>query len=249
MTEHPGRRIPSLYLTAPGPCPYLPGRRERKVFTHLLGNDAISLNDALSEAGFRRSQTIAYRPACENCNACVSVRIRVDDFVTTKNFRRVLSNNMDIRRDISNGKATQEQFALLRDYLDARHDEGGMADMTALDYVSMVEDTTVRTELIEYRTNDEHGDVGQLTAVALTDVLTDGLSMVYTFYDVDQPSRSLGTHLILDHVAQARERGLPYVYLGYWIESCRKMSYKGRFRPLEALTKEGWQPFEQVQGH
>jgi len=246
MTEHPGKRIPSLYLTAPGPCPYLPGRRERKVFTHLLGSDAIPLNDALSEAGFRRSQTIAYRPACEACNACISVRIRVNEFEQSKNFRRVLSQNRDLMSEDTSGKATQEQFGLLRNYLDNRHDEGGMADMTALDYVSMVEDTTVRTELIEYRINPGEGARGELIGVALTDVLTDGLSMVYTFYDVDDPGRSLGTYLILDHIRQAQMRGLPYVYLGYWIQGCRKMSYKGRFQPLEALTKDGWRPFEEV---
>ncbi len=246
MTEHPGRRIPTLYLTAPGPCPYLPGRRERKVFTHLLGEDSVPLNDALSEAGFRRSQTIAYRPACEDCNACVSVRIRVADFEPSRNFRRVIAQNEDLQREVTNGKATREQFSLLRAYLDARHDEGGMADMTALDYVSMIEDTTVRTEVVEYRADLGETARGALTAVALTDVLTDGLSMVYTFYDVTQRTRSLGTYLILDHIREARARDLPYVYLGYWIGGCRKMSYKARFQPLEALSKDGWRPFEDI---
>jgi len=246
MTEHPGRRIPSLYLTAPGPCPYLPGQRERKVFTHLLGKDAIPLNDALSENGFRRSQTIAYRPACETCNACISVRIRAEEFALSRNFRRIENVNADLLRTSTNGKATQEQFSLLRKYIDARHEEGGMADLTALDYVSMVEDTTVRTELVEYRVNGADGAPGTLAATALTDVLTDGLSMVYTFYDVGEPARSLGTYLILDHVREARARNLPYVYLGYWIEGCRKMSYKARFQPLEALTKDGWQAFDRL---
>ncbi len=246
MTEHPGRRIPSLYLTAPGPCPYLPGRRERKVFTHLLGSDAIALNDALSEAGFRRSQTIAYRPACETCNACISVRIKVDEFRPSRGFRRITSQNKDLIRTPANGKATQEQFSILRDYLDARHDEGGMADMTALDYVSMVEDTTVRTETIEYRVDAGTDPRTPLLAVALTDVLSDGLSMVYTFYDVAIKGRSLGSRMILDHIAEAHRRGLPYVYLGYWIDGCRKMAYKGRFQPLEALTKDGWQDFDRL---
>jgi arginine-tRNA-protein transferase len=246
MTEHPGRRIPSLHLTAPGPCPYLPGRRERKVFTHLLGKDAVPLNDALSEAGFRRSQTIAYRPACEDCTACISVRIRADQFQPSRNFRRVLSQNEDLTRHITNGKATQEQFSLLRAYLDARHDEGGMADMTPLDYVSMVEDTTVRTNVVEYRIDPGDGTRGPLVAVALTDELTDGLSMVYTFFDVREHARSLGTYLILDHVREVQRRGLPHVYLGYWIDGCRKMSYKARFQPLEALAKDGWRPFDEL---
>jgi len=245
MTEHPGKRIPSLYLTAPGPCPYLPGQRERKVFTHLLGKDAIPLNDALSEAGFRRSQTIAYRPACEDCNACVSVRICVDGFLPSRNFRRVFNQNEDLTRTVKMGKATQEQFSLLRAYLDERHESGGMADMTALDYVSMVEDSTVRTELVEYRISNAPEGSQNLAAVGLTDILTDGLSMVYTFYDPAQSARSLGTYLILDHIREAQSRGLPYVYLGYWIDGCRKMSYKARFQPLEALGKDGWQPFDE----
>jgi len=247
MTEHPGRNIPSLYLTAPGPCPYMPGRRERKVFTHLLGSDAVPLNDALSEAGFRRSQTIAYRPACENCNACVSVRIRVEDFTPSKNFKRVDASNRDIVRVPIGAKASQEQFGILRDYLDDRHEDGGMADMTALDYVAMVEDTTVRTEVTEYRAGASDDEDGTLLAVALTDELNDGLSMVYTFYDVTETTRSLGTFMILDHIVEARLRGLPYVYLGYWIKDCRKMAYKGRFKPMEALTKDGWQDFERLE--
>ncbi len=241
MTEHPGNRIPALYLTAPGPCPYLPGRRERKVFTHLLGQDAIAQNDSLSEAGFRRSQTIAYRPACEACNACVSVRIRAQEFKPSRNQKRITSRNADIVRVETGGKATQEQFGLLRSYLDSRHHDGGMADMTALDYVSMAEDTTVNTNLIEYRAGAVDGP---LLAVALTDRLKDGLSMVYTFYDVTKPDRSLGTHLILDHIEHAQQLALRHVYLGYWIKNCRKMAYKARFQPLEALTKDGWRDFK-----
>ncbi len=241
MTEHPGNRIPALYLTASGPCPYLPGRRERKVFTHLLGQDAIALNDSLSEAGFRRSQSIAYRPACESCNACISVRIRAQEFAPSRNQKRIRARNADIVRIRTNGRATQEQFGILRGYLDSRHHDGGMANMTALDYVSMVEDSTVETELFEYRSGS---DAGELLAVALTDKLTDALSMVYTFYDVTQADRSLGTFLILDHIAAAQARGLSHVYLGYWIENCRKMTYKARFQPLEALGKNGWRDFD-----
>lgn len=245
MTDYPGKRIPALYLTAPGPCPYLPGRRERKVFTHLLGEDAIALNDSLSEAGFRRSQTIAYRPACEGCNACISVRILASAFKPSRNQRRIITRNEDLVRIVTDRKATQEQFSLLRSYLDARHSDGGMADMTALDYVSMVEDSTVETDVIEYR---EGGPEGRLIAVALTDQLQNGCSMVYSFYDVNEADRSLGTYLILDHITAAQNEFLEHVYLGYWIANCRKMAYKARFKPLEALTKDGWRPFEEIQG-
>lgn len=238
MTEHFGNRFPQFYITAPQPCPYLPGRFEKKVFTHLLSENAVSLNDTLSQAGFRRSQNIAYRPACDGCSACVSVRILVSTFEPNRSFRRILARNTDLTGTVTDARATQEQFSLLRTYLDCRHPEGGMADMTALDYVSMIEDTTVRSSLVEYRQGGELG--APLIAAALTDQLQDGLSMVYSFYNPDDVSRSLGSYMVLDHVERARALGLPYVYLGYWVADCRKMAYKMRFRPLEALGLDGW---------
>ncbi|WP_293549839.1 arginyltransferase [Parvibaculum sp.] len=236
MTEHFGNRFPQFYITTPQPCPYLPGRYEKKVFTHLLTENAISLNDTLTQAGFRRSQNIAYRPACDGCSACVSVRILVNEFEPNRSFRRILARNADLGGEMLPARATQEQFSLLRTYLDARHAEGGMAEMTPLDYVSMIEDTTVRSSLIEYRMN---GD-STLRACSLTDMLQDGLSMVYSFFDPRDETRSLGSYMVLDHVERARALGLPYVYLGYWVADCRKMAYKMRFRPLEALGMDGW---------
>lgn len=242
MTEHFGNRFPQFYITTPQPCPYLPGRYEKKVFTHLLTENAIGLNDTLTQAGFRRSQNIAYRPACDGCSACVSVRILVDEFEPNRSFRRILARNADLVGDIMPARATQEQFSLLRSYLDARHAEGGMADMTALDYVSMIEDTTVRTSLIEYRMKGDAAGAGTLRATSLTDTLQDGLSMVYSFFDPLEEGRSLGSYMVLDHVARAKALGLPYVYLGYWVADCRKMAYKMRFRPIEALGMDGWHP-------
>ncbi|MES1991126.1 MAG: arginyltransferase [Pseudomonadota bacterium] len=238
MTEHFGNRFPQFYITAPQPCPYLPDRFEKKVFTHLLSENAVSLNDTLSQAGFRRSQNIAYRPACDGCSACVSVRIRVNDFTPNRGFRRILIRNDDLVSATKPATATKEQFSLLRAYLDERHPHGGMADMTPIDYVSMIEDTTVRSSLIEYRKIGEENS--PLYATALTDQLQDGLSMVYSFYNPQEDTRSLGSFMVLDHVARARALGLPYVYLGYWVADCRKMAYKMRFRPLEALGLDGW---------
>ena len=145
------RDAPQFYLTAPSPCPYLPGMLERKVFTHLVGKRAIALNDTLTQTGFRRSQTIAYRPACENCRACVSVRVLVDEFVPSASQRRVLRANADIVGAVTPSKPTGEQYALFRDYLDARHPDGGMADMSMLDYSMMVEDSHIDSVLAEYR--------------------------------------------------------------------------------------------------
>ena len=237
MTQH-SRDTPQFYLTAPSPCPYLPGRHERKVFTHLVGDKAGDLNDLLTHGGFRRSQSIAYRPACEACRACVSVRVVADDFRATRSMRRVLDRNADIVGEMRAAVPTSEQYSVFRAYLDSRHHDGGMADMTVLDYAMMVEDSHVTTKMVEYRLRPAYG--GDLLAVALTDVLGDGLSMVYSFYEPDAADRSLGTLMILDHIARARRMGLAYVYLGYWVRGSRKMDYKGRFLPQERLMPEGW---------
>jgi leucyl-tRNA---protein transferase len=244
VTQH-SRNTPQFYLTAPSPCPYLPGREERKVFTHLVGERAAELNDLLTHGGFRRSQSIAYRPACEHCRACVSVRVVADDFQPTRSMRRILDRNRDLVGEMRVSVPTAEQYSVFRSYLDARHRDGGMADMTVLDYAIMVEDSHVETRVVEYRRRRTGGAAhgrgdGELLAVALTDVLSDGLSMVYSFFDSDEASRSLGTFMILDHITRAREMRLAYVYLGYWVEGSRKMGYKGRFLPQERLTPDGW---------
>ena len=244
MTQH-SRNTPQFYLTAPSPCPYLPGREERKVFTHLVGERATELNDLLTHGGFRRSQSIAYRPACEHCRACVSVRVVAEDFRPTRSMRRILDRNRDLVGEMRISAPTAEQYSVFRSYLDARHRDGGMADMTVLDYAIMVEDSHVETRVIEYRRRhpvsvETPRDGGDLLAVALTDVLSDGLSMVYSFFESEEAPRSLGTFMILDHIARAREMGLAYVYLGYWVEGSRKMGYKGRFLPQERLTPHGW---------
>lgn len=244
MTQHPGKTLPQLYLTAPTPCPYLEGRMERKVFTHLIGPGARALNDMLSVSGFRRSQNIAYRPACETCEACVSVRVVVNEFEPKRRFRRILSANTDVIGEVVPATATREQFSLLRLYLDARHFDGGMANMTSLDYAAMVEETTVETHLIEYRLPVPDGGTGQgpLIGVALTDRLGDGLSMVYSFFDPAEARRSLGTYMVLDHIERAGQMGLGYVYLGYWVAGSPKMAYKAMFNPLEGLRTTGWEP-------
>ena len=247
MTQH-SRDTPQFYLTAPSPCPYLAGKEERKVFTHLVGERAGELNDLLTQGGFRRSQSIAYRPACDACRACISVRVLVDEFRPSRNMRRVLDRNSDIIGEMHTPAPTSEQYSVFRGYLDSRHRDGGMADMTVLDYAMMIEDSHVTTRLIEYRRRTPNsgftGRGGELVAVALTDVLGDGLSMVYSFFDPDERTRSLGTFAILDHIVRARHMGLPYLYLGYWVQSSRKMDYKGRFLPQERLMPSGWLKIE-----
>ncbi|MFN4042227.1 MAG: arginyltransferase [Brevundimonas sp.] len=241
MTQHVPSRQLRFFMTAAAPCPYLPGQFERKVFANLPFHDGPHVNDQLTNAGFRRSQNIAYRPACESCDACVSVRLPVTDFAFSRSQRRVLARNADLSRDLVEAEATVEQYELLRRYLHARHPEGGMSEMGWLDYVAMVEDTAVRTHLIEYRLPSPDGGPGDLAGVCLTDLLGDGLSMVYSFFDPSLEARSPGRFAILDHVRQAATVGLPYVYLGYWVQGSMKMDYKAAFRPLEALRPLGWQ--------
>lgn len=227
------------YITAPSPCPYLTGRMERKVFSYLGGPSAPILNSALSKRGFRRSQNIIYMPACDGCRACTPVRVVVGAFELTRSRRRIVNRNSELERKIRAPRASSEQFSVLRAYLDARHHDGGMAEMTVLDFASMVEETAVDTMMIEYRRRDKNGrDI--LLAAALTDRLNDGLSMVYSFFEPEEQARSLGAYMILDHIALARELGLAYVYLGYWIEGSGKMDYKKAYQPLERLTAGGW---------
>ncbi len=240
VTKHIPSRQLRFFMTASAPCPYLPGREERKVFANLPFSDGPSVNDHLTHAGFRRSQNIAYRPACEACDACVSVRLPVAEFDWSRTQKKTYRRNGDLSRALVEAEATMEQFDLLRRYLNSRHPGGGMSDMTWQDYVAMVEDTAVRTHLIEYRLPTTDGGPGDLVAVTLTDLLSDGLSMVYSFYDPEQTKRSLGVFAVLDHVRQATHVGLPYVYLGYWVRGSDKMDYKASFRPLEALRPLGW---------
>jgi arginyl-tRNA--protein-N-Asp/Glu arginylyltransferase len=237
------RNFPQFFITAPSPCPYLPGRVERKVFTHLVGQDARSLNTQLSQGGFRRSQNIAYRPACDGCAACVSVRVPVNTFLPNRSFRRTLKTNADLVGTVVKSLATSEHYSLFRAYIDSRHGDGGMADMTVLDFSAMVDDNFVDSRLVEYRIRSDGSDDGRLVGAVLIDVLGDGISMIYSFYDPEEAGRSLGSFMILDNLARVKRLGLPYLYLGYWVRGSRKMDYKARFLPQERLTAEGWSLF------
>jgi len=238
---------PQFYVTAPQSCPYLDGRRERKLFTALQGSGAADLNDKLSKQGFRRSQNVLYRPSCADCTACLSARIRVADFVPNRSQRKTLKRNGHLRREETSPWATDEQYALFRDSLETRHANGGMADMDVFEFAAMIEETPIRTRVIEYW--DDRGHAPSLRAVCLTDVLDDGLSMVYSFYDPHSPQDSLGTQIILDHVDIARDAGMPYVYLGYWVPGSPKMGYKAHFSALEIYKNRTWQDIGQPEDH
>lgn len=243
MTEQ-APKTPQFFMTPPSPCPYLAGQFERKVFTYLSGSYADGMNAVLTLGGFRRSQNIVYRPICEGCQACISVRVRAQEFVPDRSIKRLYKINADVTSSMVVPKPTAEQYGLFRAYLSHRHADGGMAAMTMTDYSMMVADSPVQTCLVEYRLSPLHTDKTNekepLVGVALTDVLSDGYSMIYSFYDPEKSKRSLGSFMILDHIRRAYEEGLPYVYLGYWVSGSRKMQYKTRFQPQEHLGHEGW---------
>jgi len=227
---------PQFYVTAPQPCPYLPGRMERKLFTALQGDGAQRLNDGLSKQGFRRSQNVLYRPSCADCAACLSARINVAEFTASKSQKRTARRNAHLKRRATSPWATEAQYDLFRRYLESRHATGGMADMDTFEFAAMIEETPIRTRVVE-SSDPGHDD---LIAVCLTDILDDGVSMVYSFYEPDRPRASLGTYVILDHIEIARENNLPYVYLGYWVPGSPKMGYKAAFSGLEVYVGDTW---------
>jgi len=239
MSHHFDPNDLQFYITLPAPCPYLDGEMERKIFTPLDPVRGAYVNDYLTHSGFRRSQNVIYRPACETCNACHSLRVKAAEFVPSRSFRRTLKANADLTRTVSEPFATDEQYDLLQKYLTSRHPGGGMAEMDFERFEMMVEDCASRTEIIEYRT-----DGGRLIACCITDTLRDGLSMVYSFFDSDVTRRSLGNYMILDHIKICQQAGYPFLYLGYWVEKSQKMLYKAKFKPHQILEKSGWHTVE-----
>jgi leucyl-tRNA---protein transferase len=234
-------RFPRFYVTTPSPCPYLPGRTERKVFTELSGPHAVELNDALGRIGFRRSQGVAYRPSCLNCQSCIAVRVLADEFEPNASQRKLLKRHADLEVSACRAWSTDEQFDLLGRYLSSRHPGGGMAGMDELDYADMVEQSPVNSYVVEYREPSVDGRPGRLIGACLTDRQHDGLSMIYSFFEADNTDRpGLGNFIIMDHIIRAADAGLPHVYLGYWVAGSKRMEYKVRYRPMEKLGPSGW---------
>ncbi len=229
---------PQFYVTAPQDCPYLENKVERKLFTALYGSNSSRLNNSLSKQGFRRSQNVLYRPSCSNCTACMSARIPSKDFSPSKSQKRILSKNEDIVRVVNPPLATDTQYELFKNYISKRHSNGGMSDMDADDFTSMIEETNVESKLIEYYA--KRNGKFELISFSLVDILDDGISMVYSVFDPYFKERSLGTYMIIDHNRLALEMSLYYVYLGYWVKGSLKMDYKRRFSPLEVFTNDKW---------
>ena len=229
--------LQDFFVLEPSPCPYLPDRMERKLLTEISGPQARSIYTQLSHGGFRRSHRFAYRPACATCDACVPVRVVVEQFQPSKSLRRIARSNTDLSIASVPNRATREQFELFNRYIRSRHGDGEMAGMMPEEYASMVESSDVDTRLAEFRDRD-----GRLVGVCLLDWLSDGPSAVYSFFEPGAARRSLGTFVVLWLIDAAAAAGARHVYLGYWIEHSRKMAYKTRFQPLEGLVSGVWRP-------
>ncbi len=234
-----------FFMSTDGDCPYLSDQRERKLFTTLSDENAKFVQNALSHQGYRRSQNILYRPVCQNCAACLSARIKVSEFQPSRNQKRILNKNKDVVREVRMANATEEQFELFQRYVGSRHQDGGMSDMTIYDFAAMIDQTNVPTRVVEYRLMGEYGP-DKLIAANLCDVLDDGLSMVYSFFDPECTARSLGSYMILDHIDLSRRSHLDYVYLGYWVKNSPNMGYKARYKPLEVYFNDQWRDFDEI---
>ena len=232
-TEPPFLRI-QFYLTAPYPCSYIEGLEAKSQVAapaHLIGSAAYS---QLIRAGFRRSGDYIYRPKCSGCARCVPVRVDVGAFKPSRTQRRCWKKNQDLRAVLRPLVQDEAHFDLYRRYQRGRHTGGGMDQDGSDQYAQFLLSSQVDSALVEFRDGQE------LVMVCVVDQVEDGLSAVYTFFDPGREKDSLGTYAVLWQIEYARRLGLPFVYLGYWIEDSRKMSYKTSYRPLEGLVNHGW---------
>jgi|TARA_B100001741_G_scaffold72307_1_gene58248 Putative arginyl-tRNA:protein arginylyltransferase len=227
-----------FFITEPSPCPYLQGKKERRLIADTRGCDEAVVQSLLSENGFRRSHDVLYTPFCEDCKACLPVRVRADLFTPSKSQRRVLSVNKSINVKKMSAHATTEQYSLFSKYQSTRHINSDMSNMDFIDYKAMIEETSTNTCIFEFRNSK------RLIAVCLVDEMIDGLSAVYSFFDPFYKKYSLGTMMILSLVNECKKNNLMHVYLGYWVQNSPKMSYKQNFSPLEYFNGSSWQDFD-----
>ena len=227
----------AIRLSMRSECPYIDGRTEQRVAVDISQNPA--LHDQMARAGFRRVENWVYKPACPGCNACIPWRVDTVNFKMGRNLTRIWRVNEDLTRYIAPITPTIEHYNLFKRYIGARHGDGQMASMNQDEFVSMIENSPIESVLLDYKTADGH-----LVGTVLTDVQNDGLSAVYSFYDPAETKRSLGTYMIMDMIDFAKELGLPWLYLGYYVEESSKMHYKARFQPASIFIDGQWQKYE-----
>lgn len=238
MKQFEPKTLTYFYTSRPSSCPYIPGNTEQMVFTDLRAtHNPQKTHNLLSRTGYRRSQTIAYKPNCRECSACVAVRVKVGQFRRKSSFQRVWRRNGDVKVSVLPPKAKKEHYYLFQRYVMSRHAEGGMEDVNFEHFCSMIESAPIASRMVEFR-----HDYNKLIGACLTDILDDGISLVYSFFEPSLGGHSIGTHMILWHIEYARNIDLPFVYLGYWISGNSKMAYKDRFQPIQRYdTQLGWQ--------
>jgi leucyl-tRNA---protein transferase len=227
-----------LYMSRPYPCSYLPDRMATTMFVSPFISKTASLYNKLSQQGFRRSGDEIYSPFCEPCQACFAVRVPVLAFKARRSQRRIWRKNADLKVSAVAPHFDEEHFNLYSRYLEVRHEKGGMANPTPADYMQFLTSSWSKTIFYEFRLKK------QLLAIAVVDSVENGLSAVYTFFDPDYSERSLGVYAILWEIEKAKHSNLKWLYLGYWIEECQKMSYKTEYQPLEYFYQGAWWPFE-----
>tara|TARA_Y100000310_G_scaffold242656_1_gene246825 strand:+ start:23 stop:739 length:717 start_codon:yes stop_codon:yes gene_type:complete len=227
----------NFHRLLPRPCPYLPGKKEHLLFTDLTKFVSKKTLEKLVSEGFRRSENIFYKPSCKHCKACMSSRVVVNNFLFSKNFKRILRKNQDLKFKIVKPKTNHDHYKLFKNYLKLRHSKGDMTDMTYLDFRTMLEISPVDTKILHlYKNNKFFGAM-------LYDIYENSYSANYSFYNPKFKSRSLGTFLILKLIEQAKIEKIKYLYLGYYIKECKKMSYKINFKPIEILKNKNWETF------
>lgn len=221
----------------PRPCPYILGRKEHLLFTDLTKFVSKKMQEKLVSEGFRRSENIFYKPNCKTCKSCLSTRIVVNDFIFTKNFKRILKKNYDLKYKIEKPQTNRDHYKLFKNYINSRHSKGDMMDMTYLDFRTMLEISPVKTKVLNiYKNNKFFGAI-------LFDVYGESFSANYSFFNPKFKNKSLGSFLILKLIEEAQKEKKKYLYLGYYIKECDKMSYKINFKPIEILKNKKWETF------
>ena len=229
------RKLPlAMRLSMESNCPYIKGRTEQRIAVDISKDP--QCHDGLAIAGFRRVENWVYRPACPQCNACLPWRVDVANFRPSRNMSRIIKKNRDLTRHVASPFPSDDHYRLFKTYVNSRHDDGQMAQMDQLEFTSMISNSPIETILISY-TDAENNLVGAI----LSDLQSDGLSAVYSFFEPSLTARSLGTFMVLDLLGIAKDSDLNWLYLGYFVEGSRKMEYKARFEPAEVFRDGQWQ--------